>query len=199
MKSGGGSTRSIVEGLGTVQRILVTTDGTITHILEACVGESIHVVKLSHSLRLSPEERLGFELDDGEQGLRRKVLLRGRTTGNTFMYAESVILLDRLPRVVVDGLFNTDAPIGSLLAMSRVETVRDILVCQEERDQHVAAHLGIPADDTIVSRTYRILSGGRPLAFITEKFAKQNFLLEKPLSAAVGQVDDANGPAGGAD
>lgn len=57
--------------LGVVPRILLATDGTLTHILEAYADELVRLVKLLQSLVTEPAAREPFDLDDGERALRR--------------------------------------------------------------------------------------------------------------------------------
>lgn len=170
-----GTSGLTLELLGVVPRILLATDGTLTHILEAYAAEKVCVVKLSHALVTDRSVRARYGLDDCERGLRRVILLRGTRTSTTFVYADSVVMLDRLPAMVVEGLLKTDRPIGKLLYSSGAETFREILAMGDERDATAAAHFGIPEDEPLVSRTYQIVYEGRPIARITEKFPKDSF------------------------
>lgn len=159
--------------LGVVPRILLATDGTLTHIIEAYAEEPIRLVKLSHSLVVEPTARQRFGLSIDERALRRVILLRGSESGATFIHAESVVMLDRLPGPVADALLNTERPIGKLLAENRTETFREIIAVWQERNVSIAKHFHIKPADLLLARTYRILSGGKPLAWITETFPEK--------------------------
>ena len=159
--------------LGVIPRILLATDGTLTHILEAYADELVQLVKLSQSLVTEPEDRLPFGLAAGERALRRVILLRGSTSGATFIHADSVVMLDRLPEGVADALLTTERPIGKLLAERRTETFREISGAWEECHELIAAHFGLTSNDPLLARTYRIVSGGRPIAWITETFPEK--------------------------
>lgn len=161
--------------LGMVLRVLLSTDGTVTHIVEAYAGEPVYLVKLFHSLVSDPGERAKVGLGPGERALRRKILLRGVESHVTFVYADSVVMLDRLPPGVAEGLLDSEAPIGRLLYESRAETFREITAMWEERDEHIAALFELGAAEPLVSRTYQIVMKGRPFAWITEKFPKAAF------------------------
>ena len=165
-----GTTDLTLEALGVVPRILLATDGTLTHILEAYAEESVHLVKLCHYLVVDPGVRARLELDDGERALRRIILLKGSRTNAPLVYADSVVMLDRLPTSVTTGLLETDRPIGKLLYDCRAETFREILWVGEERDGRAAAHFGVGAEGPLASRIYQIVYRGRPVARITEKF-----------------------------
>ena len=163
-----------VSALSVVGRIALTTDGTLTHILEAYAGEPVQLVKLDNEF-VAAGEPVEPTLDEGERALRRTILLQGRDSGTAFVYAESIVVIDRLPPSVEHGVLETDRPIGKLLIDCRFETLRHIMAVWEEPAGAVAAHLGIASTDTLVARTYEIVAGGRPFARITEKFAKSGF------------------------
>ena len=163
----------VLDNLGLVPRILLATDGTLTHILEAYAAERVYLVKLFHAPVTDHLERETLGLDDGERALRRIILLRGTASHATFVYADSVVMLDRLPATVADGLLETDTPIGKLLFSCRAETFREIIAMGEERDPIIAAHFA--SSDPLVFRTYQIVFEGRPVTRITEKFPKFSF------------------------
>jgi chorismate-pyruvate lyase len=96
--------------------------------------------------------------------------LRTSASGRTLIYAETLVALERLHPIVRSGLVSTSEPIGRLLIAARLETFRDILTAGTERAGGVGAHFGINRDDDVFARTYRIVSGGRPVMLITEKF-----------------------------
>ncbi len=155
-----------------VSRILLATDGTLTHILEAYAAEPVHLVKLSQAFvtESAARDRLGLVGD--ERALRRVILLRGTKTDATFVYADSVVMLDRLPASVAPGLLDSDTPIGKLLFSCRAETRREITATGAGHDRSVARHLGLDGDEALVWRTYQILFDGRPVARILEKFPR---------------------------
>lgn len=152
------------------QRILLATDGTVTHILEAYAGEPIEVVKLLQAFDTANEGDAALAVAPGDKVLRRRVLLRGRLGGQNLLFAEAVVVLDRVDPAVLDGLLETDKPIGVLLSEHRTETFREILSVGREPAGGRATHFGIDAGADVIFRTYRIVAGGRPVILITEKF-----------------------------
>lgn len=151
------------------QRILLGTDGTVTDILEAFAGEAMEVVKLLQAFD-TPDERDADLMLDGERVLRRRVLLRGRRTRQSLLYAEAVIVVDRVHPGIVDGLLETDKAIGVLLAQHRTETFREILRIDRGRAGDLAVHFGMDPSDEMLSRAYLVISGGRPVIHIVETF-----------------------------
>ncbi len=167
-------TTCVTDRLTKFQRVLVGTDGTVTTILETFAGEPVEVVKLLQVFDTSNEGDADL-LVSGDRVLRRRVLLRGRRTHQSLLYAEAVVVLDRVDPLILDGLLDTDKAIGVLLAESRAETFREILRVGREPAGPCAVHFGIDPAAELVWRTYRIIAGGRPAILITEKFPADFF------------------------
>lgn len=160
------------------QRILLITDGTVTHLLETFAGERICVIKLHQSIDEATRQVDELEVRDRQQVLHREVLLVGCTTRRAFVYAASQIVPDRLNPAVRDGLLQSSKPIGYLLEESRTETFRQILEARRESAGACGSYFGIDAAAEVLTRTYRVLAGGRPIMLITEKFPADAFLLD---------------------
>lgn len=157
------------------QRMLLGTDGTVTHMLEAYSDERIEVVKLLQERDTSGDLDTELELAPGEEVLRRRVLLRGAQSHRPLLYAEAVVALGRVQAAFLDGLITTDKPIGTLLAQARTETFRQILSVAREPAGGRGEHFGLDAGAEMISRTYRIVRAGRPMILITEKFPSDSF------------------------
>ncbi|MEB3318577.1 MAG: chorismate pyruvate-lyase family protein [Cyanobacteriota bacterium] len=161
--------------LSAFQRILLTTDGTVTEILEAFSGESIRVVKLHQDVSILERAVASLELPWGEPVLRRSILLQGHMSLVHFLYADSIIALDRLTEGVRDGLLTSKKGIGMLILEQRIETFKEILDCGIEPAAGLAEYFQVEPEASIIHRTYRMLSGGRPIMVITEKFPSSYF------------------------
>lgn len=158
-----------------VQRLLLTTDGTITHILEAFTNERVEIVKLDEAVGVSQPGDAGLDVEEGELLLRRRVLIRGSVTKTPLIYAVSSIAVRRLPPPVHHALVHTDEPIGRVLFAHRTESLREILQVRREPAGDAAACFGVDPEDWALCRTYRILAGGRPIMLIDEKFPETAF------------------------
>lgn len=162
--------------LSVFQQILLTTDGTVTNILQAYAGEPITLVRLSQSVLESATDipELGPVPVNGV--MERSVILQGSRSETNLLSADSRIALDRLHPRVREGLLYTNEPIGRLLATNRIETFREFISWNPEPAGTCASHFGIDQGDTVLSRTYRILSQHEPIMAITEKFPATSFL-----------------------
>lgn len=157
------------------QRILVGTDGTVTHILEAYADEPVEVVKLLQVFDTAKGGDAHLGVSGQDEVLRRGVVLRGRRTKRNLLYAEVVVVVARAEPALLDGLVTTDKPIGILLRENRTETFREILVVDREPAGPCGAHLGVAPDAELISRTYRIVARQQPVVLVTEKFPADCF------------------------
>ncbi len=163
------------EGLSMVQRILLTTDGTVTRTLEACAGEPMELVKLSQSSMPAASAGRDLGVAEDDEVLFRRILMRGARSGRHLLYAESLIAPSRLHPRLRHGLHHSDAPIGRLLWEHRVETVRELVRWGLEPAGGCAAYFDVDPDHTLVSRTYRVVSQRQPIMLITEKLPADSF------------------------
>jgi len=164
-----------------LQSIVRCTDGTVTEILAAWASETIGVQTLEQRRIAWParsQERAAdfsdrvvdaLGVDRGESIVLRTSVLRGVDTGAPYLYARTAIVPRRLCAPLRSELDEGAAPIGRLLLEHRVETIRDILEAGVQRAGAAARLLGVHEDETLLTRTYRIVIDGRPAMLITEK------------------------------
>ena len=161
--------------LSPLQQILLTTDGTVTEILEAYAGEAMRVVKLEQATLDDAQPVPWLDAAHGGEILKRHILLQGAASRRNFLYAESRIAVAHLDERVRRGLLDSAKPIGLLLLEFRVETFKEILDCGRRPAGTLARHFAVVPDSRLVFRTYRMISGGRPVMLITEMFPDRYF------------------------
>lgn len=162
--------------LSTFQRILLTTDGTVTEILEAYLFEKIHVVKISEHIVEATADIAALDLKVGDRVIDRKILLQGKISRNNWIYAESLIVPDRLDEIYRERLLKTQEPIGRLWLEHRVENFKEIVDTAREAAGELAGYFKMKKEDRLLSRTYRVFSSRKPVMMITEKFPENYFL-----------------------
>ncbi len=162
--------------LSTFQRILLTTDGTLTEILEAYLLEKIQVVKLSEGLVSITRDLPQLELKRGSEVIERKILLQGKISRKNFIYAESVLIPDRLDDNFKDELLKSKTPLGRLWLEHKIETFKEIVDSSKELAANLSAYFPINNEDNMLSRSYRVFSKRQPIMMITEKFPESYFL-----------------------
>jgi chorismate-pyruvate lyase len=162
--------------LSTFQRILLTTDGTVTHMLESYLYEQIQVVKLSEELVSLTQDIQALDLKAGTEVIARRILLRGKISRRNFIYAESIIIPERLDEEFRQELLESKTPIGKIWFERRVETFKEIIDSGKEQAEGLSNYFDIESDDNMLFRTYSVLSQGKPTMMITEKFPESYFL-----------------------
>ena len=163
-----------------VPRILLATDGGITHILEAYAGEEIDHVRLAASTGLGASDRQRLGLAAEERALHRVSLLHGRSSERPFVHAESVVALDRLPEQAARELWQTGASLLDVLAENRIGTFRETIGEWDCLDRQISGRLGLSPSERLLGRTYHIVCAGRPVAWVTEHFPVSGFPLGAP-------------------
>lgn len=183
--------------LDVLQRVLLTTDGTVVQILEAFFDDPIRLgSRVQFTEPLSPADA-ELEPSGDETVLRREVLLQGTRTGRNYVYANTAVLLDRLEEPLRTDLLQTSEPIGWLLRAHRMETFREMLRMGRRQAGSLAAEFGLDADDELVYRTYRIIAKGRPIMLLVEYFPTGHLAASDYRREPVPNVSSAMSPADG--
>lgn len=162
--------------LSTFQRIILTTDGTLTDILEAYIFEPIRVIKLSESSSPASEDLEVLELKKNTDIIDRRVLLQGKISRKNFIYAESIIVPERLDEKFREELLKSKTPIGRLWLEYKMETFKEIVDSKKRMAGELAPHFNLQPEDYLFSRTYRVFSGRQPVLMISEMFPERYFL-----------------------
>jgi chorismate-pyruvate lyase len=172
--------RSVELGLDPLDRILLTGDGTVTTLLESCLGEQI-VTKTTWQSGPAALAKLGthtgvwwhpdaalLQLAPDEEIIARRATLRGASSGTAFVLAESVLVPDRLPSEVAIALRRDGSSIGRLLNSTATETRREVLDIGRLRAGEASDHLATNPGTSLAWRTYGIAVGGRRALLISE-------------------------------
>jgi chorismate-pyruvate lyase len=159
-----------LESIDVLQRVLLITDGTLTEILEAWRLERIVLVKLAHQTLRGPESDKLLEVDEGDQVLERRILLRGEESRINYVYAESLIAVDRLAPGFRSDLLHSNIPLGQLWLSHRLETLKEMVAIRRQPAGQLSEYFKIGAEASIFVRTYRVFSGSIPVMLITEHF-----------------------------
>ena len=155
--------------LDLLQRILLISDGTLTDTLEAAFLEPIALRKVALEIVPAGGPNPELELVGGESVMERKIFLCGEASGRRYVYAESVLVLDRLPARFRGELVESNMPMGRLWSEHKLETWKELLAVERHPMGNLAACFGTVDGDCLVRR-YRVISGGRPLMSIAEHF-----------------------------
>jgi len=152
------------------QRALLVLDGTVTKFIEAYTMEPLNIIRLAQDHHQLPQYHSWLEAPDGTTVALRQVLIQGRCSRIFYTYAASLLVLDRLPEPVRDGVERQGERIGRLLNDTTLETRREVLWCEKEHSQNLPEPVSEVSDGHFTNRAYRIFANGEPVALINEKF-----------------------------
>jgi len=159
-----------LRSLSPFQRSLLVIDGTVTTFLETYTLEPIEIVRLSQITYTLPEDHELLQVSQGTRIFVRQVLLRGRYTATVYAYAPSLIVPDRIEKIVQQDLHVDGKGLGHIMRDSRMETYRDIVWYGREHIPNIPEAIRLLTTDEFISRTYRVIAGGQPIMLIHEKF-----------------------------
>ncbi len=159
--------------VGLLQRLFLVTDGTLTDLVEAAFLEPVALRKVSIEIAPAAVAIPEIEIVPGDLIMTRKVLTHGETSGANYVYAESLVALDRLPAAFRTALLESDTPMGRLWSEHRLETWKELLHMHRLPASQLPPYFETAADSYLLSRTYRMVSGGSPLMLLTEYFPER--------------------------
>ncbi len=152
------------------QRALMVIDGTVTKFIEAYTMEPVNVIRLDQSVRPLDEDHIWLEAKKNTPVSTREVLLRGEYSHTVYAYAVSLILHENLNEKFHTGLDTDGGSIGRLLRNSKMETYREVLWYGRQRFDDLPKPIARLNGTELLSRTYRVITGGQPLMLINENF-----------------------------
>lgn len=152
------------------QRALLVIDGTVTKFIEAYKLEpvEIHCLRQQREALAEPDEWL--EAAAGTEVILRQVLIRGEFSRELYVYAVSRVAIGRLPSSIASALEKEGAGLGRLLNETSLETRREILWFGKGALDDPPRPVAQAADGEFLSRTYRIVIAGKPVALLQENF-----------------------------
>jgi len=162
--------------LSPVHKILLTTDGSITRILEAIGGEEVRVETREQQV-VGADGRVAelLQVEEGEEVNYRVVELKN--TRAALVHAVSYTPLRRLESGLREDIMRRDRPIGKIMAELKMEARREIIGMEVQRaDSEVAEIFSIKPGDPLLKRNYNIIHGGEVLLNITEVFPYEKFV-----------------------
>lgn len=162
-----------LRALSPFQRALLVTDGTVTKFIEIITMEPVEVVQLEHGQAVLESAHPWLQTSPPTPVALRQVLIEGKYSRTLYAHATSYLVLDRLPAEARARLELQGEGIGRLLGELKIETRREILWYGTEHLTGLPPSIRDRSDGEFVSRTYRIVAGGRPIALIHEKFPIQ--------------------------
>lgn len=157
-------------------RILIASNGTLTRILGIVADDEIDVQIVEQHVHAAAPRISGPDQLPAGRILQRRILLNGRSSGHSFVAAESLVAVDVLPHAITTSLLETERPIGEIMAASALETFKEAADVWVGRPPGWLALAGCQTPEpTTVARRYRVVSDGQPAIIITEYFLRDHF------------------------
>ena len=155
------------------QRALLVIDGTVTQFIEAYTFSPIEVVLLDQETQTLPTDHAWLETEKGTEVVARQVVLQMETKDDqhptVHAYATSIIVLDRIPQTIREGLTIKGQGLGQLLQRSGLETRRDLLWWGLKRPKDLPEAILHLEGKPFLSRTYRVVANEQPIMLINEQ------------------------------
>lgn len=154
------------------QKILLTTDGSITAILDVLYGKITLSTLDQHFEDADSDHARLVNVDEGEEINYREVIMH--RNGKPLIYAISHIPLKRCTKEVCADLIRADIPIGRILKNYNIESRREINNIYIEKPNDTLKEL-FNTDEDMLARDYVIINRDEILMWIKEVFPVSYF------------------------
>ena len=158
--------------LSNTQKILMTTDGSITAILDVLYGK-ITLTTLNQHVGVADESHAKLvNVEAGEEINFREVIMH--KDEQPLIYAISHVPLGRCSKEVCADLLRADIPIGRILKNYKIESRREVGNIFIEKPNDTLKEL-FKTDEDFLARDYVIINNDEILMWIKEMFPVSYF------------------------
>ena len=155
------------------QRALLVIDGTVTQFIEAYRFSPVEVVLLHQETQTLSTRHVWLDAEKGTAVATRQVILQTGQKDDqqpiVHAHATSIIVLDRIPQTIREGLTLKGQGLGQLLQHSGLETRRDLLWWGLKRPKDLPEAILHLEGKPFLSRTYRVVANEQPIMLINEQ------------------------------
>ena len=164
--------KDYVQEFSNTQKILLTTDGSITAILDVLYGK-ITLDTIDQHLEAADEKRAKLvNVNEGDEINFREVLMH--KDDQPLIYAISHVPLGRCTKEVCNDLLRADIPIGRILKNYHIESRREVNnIFIEKPNEKLIDMFG--TDEDFLARDYVIINNDEILMWIKEMFPVSYF------------------------
>ena len=155
------------ESFSNTQKILLTTDGSITAILDVLFGKISLTTLDQHFEDADLEHAKLVNVPQGEEINFREVIMH--KDDKPLIYAISHIPLSRCSSDICADLIKADIPIGRILKNYHIESRREINDIYIEKPNDTLKKI-FNTDEDMLAREYVIINGDEILMWIKEEF-----------------------------
>jgi chorismate-pyruvate lyase len=141
----------------------------VTACLEQLVGEPIDAQVGSQETVVAPSSN-GLDVEAGHPLLARSATLRGRRSGHSYLYAETILVPSRLSDGFLHRLGSSRDPIGRILEEEGIAVTRAPLYGPDTPTVSAPDRSDSEIRECLLARTYRVDAAGAPVMMISEWF-----------------------------
>ncbi len=152
--------------LSSAQKILLTTDGSVTAILDVLKGHVTIKTLIQEFIPADEEMALNLNIKEGETVNYRVVVIQ---SDEPLIYAVSLVPIGRLNNEFKEDLIRADIPIGRILKKHNIESRREIKSVYTEDPTPELKEI-FKGNTPILSRTYNIIHKDEILIWLKESF-----------------------------
>lgn len=150
-----------------IQKVLLTTEGSITAILDVLYG-TVSIFTLSRHFEKADSEKAKLvRINEGDEINYREVIIHRR--GQPMIYALSFIALDKCKKEAHQDVIDGEIPIGKILKKYKVESRRDINDIYIEKPNATLKEL-FKTDEDFISRDYVLIENDDVVVWTKESF-----------------------------
>lgn len=163
--------------LSNVQKILLTTDGSVTRILEVLTKKPVVIeTKVKTIIKADEDLARALKIKFGEAVNFRVVHLKN-PDDRALVFAKSWTPMKGLSNAIKRDLTSADIPIGKILIKHKIETRREIMSIDTiNADDEMVEAFNVKFGDLMLSRYYNIIHEAKILIRINEVFPISRFL-----------------------
>ncbi len=157
--------------LSNAQKILLTTDGSVTTILDVIRGHVTIETLEQKFVEADTEMAQLLNIEVGDKVNYRVVVIK---TDEPLIYAISLIAVERLENDMKEDLIRADIPIGRILRKHNVESRREVKSIYFEEPNHEMKEI-FKTNSPMLTRTYNIIHKDQILIWLLETFPYTHF------------------------
>lgn len=165
------SIESELGNLSNAQKILLTTDGSVTAILDVIEGHA--TIETLEQKFIEADDKIAklLDIEVGDEVNYRVVVIE---TNEPMIYAVSLIPIKRLENDFKEDIIRADIPIGRILRKHNIESRREIKSVYSEKPSPEIGEI-FNTDSMMLARTYNIIHHDEILIWLMETFPYSNF------------------------
>ena len=153
--------------ISTVQKILLSTDGVITTILDVLYGQ-VHLFVLRQRFEKADESTANLlDIDKGDEVDIRELIVH--KNGRPLVYALSFIPKSNLTEEIIEDLFEERLTTGQIIYKHKIEVLLETTKISIEKPTPTLKEL-FKTDEEMLSREYIMIHDGKIVIWTKESY-----------------------------